>query len=609
MRAEKHRGMVKNCVCRRPPPILKSVRTPLLLAVITLGIGFVAIAKAQVAGYVPPSLTSVGSISAASGTGGDQLTANVTYSLGSGPAPMVVWSFDGPQRLSLTDVLQPAGRLVVPITGSSIIGNYTLSSITLLDQTGQTVYLRNGSIQRLFYSTPGLPTTHSYSFASEDFSITAPVAPRITTQPLSVRAAVGTRAVLSVVATGAPAPNYQWRKNQAAILGAQSSSYTISALTLGDAGIYDVVVTNRAGSIASSPATIAVDTAPIITTHPESQIAALGSQVSLRVTANGTEPMTYQWLKNGTPLSGITTPTLLISSVVAADDGVYFCVVTNSLGQATSNGASLTVAPPSTLSNLSVRTTMAVGQTLTVGFVVNNNGVKSLLLRAAGPALNGFGLSGLPNPMLTPYRGSTIINQNDDWPSSLAPIFTSLGAFGFADNSRDAALTMTGIQGSNSAVVASSSSPLSTGTPSGTVLVEVYDTSPSTTSRLINVSARTRVGTGADLLIAGFTVSGTGTMQLLIRGMGPALTAFGVPGALTDPKLEVFSSAGKIGENDDWDPILATTFSSVGAFAPLPGSKDSAVIVTVAAGASYTAQVSGVGGGTGEALVEVYELP
>ncbi len=89
--------------------------------------------------------------------------------------------------------------------------------------------------------------------------------------------------------------------------------------------------------------------------------------------------------------------------------------------------------------------------------------------------------------------------------------------------------------------------------------------------------------------------------------MGPTLAAFGVPGVLADPKLEIYSGSTKINENDTWSSALATTFTSVGAFALSAGGKDAALVVTLSPG-SYTVQVSGADGGTGEALVEIYEV-
>ncbi len=252
------------------------------------------------------------------------------------------------------------------------------------------------------------------------------------------------------------------------------------------------------------------------------------------------------------------------------------------------------------LSNLSVRTSMANGQTLIVGGVVSG-GSKTILVRAGGPALNKFGLNGMADPRLALYTsGSSPVATSDNWNSALAPVFTSVGAFAYDPGSRDAALT----QSLNGSFTVQAS-----GTGAGTILVEAYDAEARIYPRMINLSARNRVGTDADILIAGFTVAGTGTKRLLVRAVGPGLAAFGVPGTLADPLLQFFDSKGtRLATNDTWDPALAQTFATVGAFGLPAGSKDAALIVEVSAGQNYTVQVSGADGGTGEALVEVYEI-
>ena len=98
--------------------------------------------------------------------------------------------------------------------------------------------------------------------------------------------------------------------------------------------------------------------------------------------------------------------------------------------------------------------------------------------------------------------------------------------------------------------------------------------------------------------------------------MGPALTGFGVPGALDDPRLEIYDGSGRsLAANDNWGtPVgsaaaaTAATFSQVGAFPLAAGSRDAALLITLSAGASYTVQVAGVNNTTGEALIEVYEV-
>jgi uncharacterized protein (DUF1800 family) len=130
--------------------------------------------------------------------------------------------------------------------------------------------------------------------------------------------------------------------------------------------------------------------------------------------------------------------------------------------------------------------------------------------------------------------------------------------------------------------------------------------------RLANVSTLTRVGTGADVLTAGFVITGTTKKTVVIRGVGPRLASapFNVPGTLADPQLTLFgpnSSSLVAASNNDWNPAQAAIFDSVGAFALIPGSKDAALVVDLDPG-SYTAQVSGVGNTTGVAIVEVYEV-
>lgn len=255
--------------------------------------------------------------------------------------------------------------------------------------------------------------------------------------------------------------------------------------------------------------------------------------------------------------------------------------------------------PGAWLGNLSLRTQLPAEQGVTVGFVVAG-GARRLLVRAAGPALGAFGLAGvLPDPRLDLYRGTERVAGNNDWPAALSGTMAALGAFPFPAASRDASLLAT-VEGPHTAVVA--------GPGGGAVLVEAYDSGGQPEGRLVNLSARHRAGAGADLLIVGFHLAGNGPARVLLRAAGPGLAALGVPGTLADPRLEVYDDRGaRLAENDQWDAALAPTFAAAGAF-PFPaGSRDAALVATLAAGRGYTVQISGPG--TGEALVEIYALP
>jgi hypothetical protein len=259
------------------------------------------------------------------------------------------------------------------------------------------------------------------------------------------------------------------------------------------------------------------------------------------------------------------------------------------------------------LANLSVRTAAGSGaQTLIVGFAVSG-GSKPLLVRGVGPALSAFGVGGvLADPRLDLFRsGNTAaIASNDNWDASAAATFNAVGAFALTNGSRDAALVTTLDAGSYTAQVGS------TGGATGITLVELYDAAAGNGAKLSNVSARSQVGTGAEILVAGFNIAGTGPRTLLIRAVGPGLSPFGVTGVLADPKLELFraNATAAFASNDNWESSAAATFTQVGAFNLPAGSRDAVLLVTLEPG-SYTAQVSGVGGTTGVALVEVYDVP
>jgi hypothetical protein len=117
----------------------------------------------------------------------------------------------------------------------------------------------------------------------------------------------------------------------------------------------------------------------------------------------------------------------------------------------------------------------------------------------------------------------------------------------------------------------------------------------------------------SDTLIAGVVVTGTAPKRVLIRAAGPALTAFGIFGALGKLKLELFSGSTVIAQNTGWSTSadaagIAQAATQVGAFAFAAGAGDSALLVNLAPGA-YTAQVSGANGTSGVALIEIYEVP
>jgi hypothetical protein len=187
------------------------------------------------------------------------------------------------------------------------------------------------------------------------------IAPQIITQPGDQAVTAGQTATFSVAASGTAPLSYQWRKNTASISGATAASYTTPATTAGDTGSkFDVVVSNSAGNITSTRATLTVNSAsatPTISTQPVNQTVTAGQTATFSVVAAGTAPLTYQWQKNGSTISGATATSYTTPVTTTADSGELFrVVVSNSAGNVTSNSATLTVNPGTTNSTVDVIT-------------------------------------------------------------------------------------------------------------------------------------------------------------------------------------------------------------------------------------------------------------
>jgi hypothetical protein len=284
---------------------------------------------------------------------------------------------------------------------------------------------------------------------------------------------------------------------------------------------------------------------------------------------------------------------------------------------------SLTVFEQDTLANFSGRGQVAAGLPLIVGFVTTGSGSDPVLLRGIGPTLTAFDVPGAlatPTLQLFDSQGDLLL-ENSGWggTANFMATFAQVGAFPLAATSADAAAVTTLQPGGYTVVVSGSGAD-------GTALAEVYDTTADpllVTAQVINASVRGQVGAGADVLILGFVLKGSEPAQVLVRGDGPALTNYGLMGALASPSLALYDGNGNlIAQNERWGtPVsvggysaaanalsIASAAVAAGAFPLTAGSNDSAVLVTLTPGA-YTAVVSGVGAATGVALVEIYRMP
>ncbi len=362
----------------------------------------------------------------------------------------------------------------------------------------------------------------------------------------------------------------------------------------------------------------APDTLPLaLTLPPAGQSPAAGAPFHLQVAASGAA-VTYQWLKDGVPLPGATGAVYRVAQAAAADTGYYTAVVRSGGSAIESRPALVAVETPggtARLINVATRGLVESGGALTSGFVVRGSGAKRLVVRGVGPTLRNFGVGGsLPDPQLAlAPAGGAVLLANDDWESggaSLVGATTAVGAFALGAGAKDSAALATVDLAHGRAYNVRITGREATET--GLALAEVYDADPLTSpAQLANVSTRGFVGVGTQALVPGFVIGGSGTLQLLIRAVGPGLEPFGVGARLADPRLVVLPQGSEtpVAANDDWGgtPALREAFAAAGAFALPDGSKDAAVLVRLPAGA-YTVTVTGAGGTTGTALVEIYDV-
>ena len=196
---------------------------------------------------------------------------------------------------------------------------------------------------------------------------------------------------------------YQWRKNGANIVGASNSSYTTPATTAPDNGaLFSVVVSNGGGSVTSNNATLAVKTPPSITTQPASNAVVVGKTAKFSVTATGTTPLSYQWRKNGLNITGAISASYITPATTTADNGALFSVVVaNSVGNVTSNNATLTVQTPPSITAQPVNTAVTVGQLATFNITATGTAPLSYQWRKNRVNITGATSSSYTTPATT----------------------------------------------------------------------------------------------------------------------------------------------------------------------------------------------------------------
>jgi hypothetical protein len=268
------------------------------------------------------------------------------------------------------------------------------------------------------------------------------------------------------------------------------------------------------------------------------------------------------------------------------------------------------VAAPAKLLNLSSRARVLNGDQKSIaGFIIVGSQGTAVLVRGIGPSLAANGVPGaLEDPVIELYQGNTLLKTNDNWKVSDQtgiPQEVEIKNTGIPPtDDRESAIFLPSEAGTYTVVLRGKNNATGVG------VIEIYDLfGESGSSALGNVSGRAFVDTGDNVLFGGF-ISGAGggaPSRLVIRGMGPSLTAAGVPGALQDPILQVFDSNGAlVASNDDWK--IGGQQSEIESTGLAPANDREAAIVGIFPAGSFTGIVRGKNNTTGVGLVEIFNV-
>jgi len=253
--------------------------------------------------------------------------------------------------------------------------------------------------------------------------------------------------------------------------------------------------------------------------------------------------------------------------------------------------------------NLSTRGLVGTNDNVLIGgFIISGAEPKTVVLRALGPSLSSFGVSGvLADPVLRVFDSSgALIAINDDWQAD--PQRSMVEANNLAPTNASEPAVARSLAPGAYTVVITGKDP----TP-GIALVEAYDIQPLSNSKLGNMSTRGSVGTLDNILITGFIVGDVESATVIVRALGPSLASYGVSGVLTDPTVTIYDSTGSVvASNDNWQSNINASLVQKNGLAP-PNPLEAALVLNLRAGA-YTAIVRGANDGTGVGLAEVYTI-
>jgi hypothetical protein len=252
----------------------------------------------------------------------------------------------GTQPQSQTNIAGTTALFYVGATGTAPLNyQWKFGSANLAGATSSALTLTNIQASNVGNYTVVVSNVAG-STTSSVAVLTVWVPPAVTIQPLSRTNVAGTTATFSVNATGTAPLSYQWQLNNSPLGGASGSALTLTNVQTSDAGNYAVIVTNVAGSVTSSVATLTVWVPPTLAAQPQSRTNIAGTTATFTVSATGTTPLSYQWRLNNSLLGGANGSALTLTNVQTSDAGNYSVVITNVAGAITSSPAALTIWVP-----------------------------------------------------------------------------------------------------------------------------------------------------------------------------------------------------------------------------------------------------------------------
>jgi len=333
---------------------------------------------------------------------------------------------------------------------------------------------------------------------------------------------------------------------------------------------------------------------PYIAVQPQAQTVNAGSEVVLSVTAFGNSALSYQWSFNGAPIAGATSATLTLADVQVENAGNYQVEVSGAAGGSVVSGAA-TIAVNSAgafaLPGQPASQTVAAGGT--VIFSIDGGASPQELPQVGTSGAKPMVLSGTTYQWQ--FNGVNLVDGNGI-SGSQRPQLIIQGATAAENGDYACAVTTGGVSTVSNAA--------------GLVVV-----STSTPGSVMAISIRAFVGTGDNILIGGFYITGSTSCTVLVQALGPALTGLNVSGVLQHPALTIHQNQGGkdviLYSNTGWGSSQVLLGAAAAAYAQpalTPGSADSEILATLPPG-GYTAEVTGADGGTGVALCAVYQLP